>query len=193
MSLRNTYYGLRHGESEANVQGLIACDPETALKGFGLSERGRTQVQASAAAQALALAGAKVVTSDFARARQTAEIAAHVLGVEPPRTDLRLRERWFGELEGEPATRYAEVWALDREDPTHTEFGVEAATAVVARLSSLIRELEEAHEGQTVLLVSHGDPLQLLGTALGGRSPGVHRELAPWQPGEVRRLEGALP
>lgn len=191
--LKNTYYGLRHGESEANVAGLIACDPSTARSGFGLSEQGRVQVQSTAVTHRAALASARVVTSDFARARQTAELVAQVIELDPPRTDMRLRERWFGDLEGEPAARYAEVWAHDVADPEHSEFGVEAPTEVVARLSSLIRELEAEHEGETVLFVSHGDPLQLLATALAGRCPGTHRELAPWRPAELRRLEGALP
>ncbi|MCA8924736.1 MAG: histidine phosphatase family protein [Planctomycetes bacterium] len=191
--LRNTYFGLRHGESEANVAGLIASDPATARAGFGLSDRGRSQVQATAVLQRAALGGAVVVTSDFARARQSAELAAQVLELSPPRVDTRLRERWFGELEGEPSTRYDEVWALDRDDPAHSEFGVEAAKAVVARLLSLLRDLEAELEGATVLLVSHGDPLQLLATALAGRPPSAHRELEPWQPAELRRLEGALP
>ena len=58
--LRNRFFALRHGRSEANVAGVIASDPETACENYGLSSPiGFDQAKA---------AGAKLV-ADFLEAR----------------------------------------------------------------------------------------------------------------------------
>jgi hypothetical protein len=41
----NAFFGIRHGESEANVAGLIVSAPEVGTQKYGLTERGRRQVQ----------------------------------------------------------------------------------------------------------------------------------------------------
>jgi hypothetical protein len=41
--LRNTFYIMRHGQSMANVQGVISSDPEIATKTHGLSAKGREE------------------------------------------------------------------------------------------------------------------------------------------------------
>ena len=47
--LRNTYRVMRHGQSKANVSGVIVSSIETDRRGdFGLSELGREQVLAAA-------------------------------------------------------------------------------------------------------------------------------------------------
>lgn len=190
-TLVNRYFGLRHGESQANAQGLIVSDPARGVAGYGLTERGREQARAQVlACGALVAAGADVViySSDFARARETAEVARAALGAGPVRLRAALRERAFGAFEGGPSTAYEPVWARDREDPTHTDSGVEAARAVRDRAWALVQGLEAERRGATILLVSHGDPLQLVATAFQGRDAGEHRALPPWQPGEVRAL-----
>jgi len=74
---RNNYYLLRHGQSEANVAGLIVSGEE-GLTRYGLTAQGRKQ--ATAAAQQLQSLLAErstavhVFSSDFLRAFQTAEI-----------------------------------------------------------------------------------------------------------------------
>lgn len=189
--LVNRYYGLRHGESQANAQGIIVSDPARGVPEFGLTPRGREQARAQVlACPALVQAGAGVIiySSDFARARETAEVARAALGAGPVRLRTPLRERAFGAFEGGPNTAYEPVWARDREDPAHTDSGVEAARAVRDRAWALVQALEEEHQGATLLLVSHGDPLQLVATAFLGRDASEHRAIAPWQPGEVRFL-----
>ncbi|MDN6400286.1 MAG: histidine phosphatase family protein, partial [Brachybacterium sp.] len=90
---------LRHGESTANVEGLIVSVPgPRALAEVGLTPRGREQARQAgrgAIDQGLG-ADTLVISSDFARARQTAEEFAGVLGAREPRLDPRLRERCFG-------------------------------------------------------------------------------------------------
>jgi broad specificity phosphatase PhoE len=187
----NVFFGLRHGESEANAAGLIVSEPARGVAAWGLTPAGRLQVGASvrqAAARGELTATTFIYTSDFLRARDTAEVARATLGAGAVRLRTALRERAFGRHEGGPNTAYEPVWLRDRVDAAHTDGGVEAAEAVRERTWHLVLDLEAALTDQTVLLVAHGDPLQLLATAFAGLPAGEHRALPHWAPGEVRRL-----
>lgn len=186
--LRNRYFGLRHGESEANVAGIILSDPREGVPRWGLTARGREQVRDSVRACAALDREAIIYSSDFARARDSAEVARALLGAGPVRLRAALRERWFGAWEGTTNANYEAVWARDREDPAHEERGVEAAVAVQARAWALVQALEERHRDRALLLVAHGDALQLLATAFTGRPASEHRDVPHWAAGEVREL-----
>lgn len=183
---RNRYLLMRHGHSQANQEGRIISSPSRGLTGFGLSSRGSEQLDTLLADWRWSRPR-RILHSDFRRTTETAErVAGHfglTLAAEP-----RLRERHFGEFEGQSDARYAEVWALDARDPDHRRGGVEAVTDVAARMRAVIDELEARHEGETILLVSHGDPLQILLTALEGCPLSRHRERAPLAPASVTPL-----
>lgn len=190
--LRNRYLGQRHGESEANVAGIVLSDPAEGVPRWGLTPKGREEIRAAIAAasellgpQATAI---QVLCSDFKRTHETAILSADLLGAAAPRLEQALRERFFGSHEGQSNAAYQGVWDLDRENPGHTEAGVESALATSARLAAMIMSLEVASEGQTYLLVSHGDALQILQTAFLGESPATHRERPHWPPAEIRDL-----
>ena len=105
-----------------------------------------------------------IVTSDFARAAETAAAVAAAVR-KPVSVSPKLRERFFGELELGPDSRYAEVWAFDKDSADHTEFGVESISAVRSRATELVHELDAMHDGATIVLSAHGDTLQILQTA----------------------------
>ncbi|MGE0386403.1 MAG: histidine phosphatase family protein [Gammaproteobacteria bacterium] len=187
--LANRYYALRHGQSEANVLGVIASLPARAREGFGLTPAGGLQVEAAVRALPDLDAAALIVSSDYARAAQSAAIAARVLAARAPvRFDARLRERGFGGLEGASDAHYAAIWARDAVDPAHTHWGVESAQAVAARALALVRALDGEHRGRTILLVSHGDVLQILRAVLAGAGPAAHRRGTPIGTGSVIAL-----
>ena len=187
--LSNDYYVMRHGHSLANQQGLIVSHPVNGCGGFGLSERGREQVRASLQHNDLLDADTIILSSDFSRAVESATIAADLLdcsvGVE---IDLRLRERDFGELELGPDSAYASVWEQDEQDADGLFRAVESANQVMARVTGLILDLEQRHVDATLLLVSHGDALQILQTAFAGRDASAHRQLQHLQTAEIRPL-----
>ena len=189
-TLSNTYLGLRHGESEANKAGIVLSKPAAGIPFSGLTPVGREQVRNQLAASGLG-PDTRVISSDFRRARESAEIACEVLSAAPLTLEAGLRERLFGEWEGKPNSAYDEVWAVDADDPHHTRWGVESAAAVTARLTRVVAALEAQHTGATILLVAHGDPLQLLQTAFAGLDPATHRQRPHWAPGEVRPLTRA--
>ena len=104
---------MRHGQSKANVAGIIVSGIENDRLGdWGLSELGREQVLAAARDCGLP-ADTLICSSDFSRARQTAEIVRARLGAPPVVVAAALRERCFGDLEGTATGNYARVWAAD--------------------------------------------------------------------------------
>ena len=75
-TLKQHYFALRHGQSLANLEGVISSDPTKATVEHGLSPLGWAEAEAAAAAvvrRAVAAGcGVAICSSDFKRARQTA-------------------------------------------------------------------------------------------------------------------------
>ena len=90
------------------------------LPEFALAPLGREQACAAGTALKASLGDAArpplVYASPFSRTQETARLAVEQLGdgrVEIA-TETALRERYFGDgLEGQPDSRYADVWAAD--------------------------------------------------------------------------------
>ncbi len=181
---------LRHGHSLANEQRLIASRPENAADAFGLTPLGREQVRTSLARAvsrgSLARPGL-LICSPLLRARESAEVAAELLGAGPS-ADARLTERDFGELELEPDRRYDEVWEEDRRDPTHRRWGVESVADVLERAGALVEELTREARSATVVLCTHGDVASVLLCASHGAPLGRHREVGALRTGDLRSL-----
>ena len=179
---------MRHGESLANLADKIISSPENGCGGYGLSDLGREQAHRLAGASGLG-PETRILCSDFLRTRQTAEIAAAALGCAAPELEPRLRERFFGLLEGTSASNYHPVWARDQADQGGD--GVESPQDLTARLWSLLEELEARGSGQCFLLVSHGDPLRFLQLKAQGKPTRDHQTIRHFAPAEVRALADA--
>ena len=110
--MRNTYYVLRHGRSLANDEELIVSHPENGVPHYGLSEEGRRQI-ATAIAEAMQNhvldQTTLIVSSDFARTRESAEIAANLLGTHDIIMTPKLRERFFGAWEKQHNSNYQKI------------------------------------------------------------------------------------
>ena len=198
-------FALRHGQSRANVAGIISSDPAIATCEHGLSDVGREQVT-SAAEQLVARAkelscGVAICSSDFLRARHTADIchAAMVeadVAVWPTEgVSLRqeLRERWFGIFDGGKDDMYENVWREDALDESHEKFGVESVRSVLIRarrlLATVRAQLGPSHSQRwLLLLVAHGDVLQILQTHFDGVDPRLHRKVAPLPTATLRAI-----
>jgi broad specificity phosphatase PhoE len=221
--LTNTYRVMRHGQSKANEAGVIVSRIENDRSGdWGLSELGRRQALAAAEGSGLPV-DTVIWSSDFSRARQTAEIVrAHLGAPEVILTDA-LRERCFGELEGSAVANYARVWTADNAatdkaatgaaatDKAATDkaatgataadkaatggtgangavSGIEPAAVVLDRASALIADLERRYSGRGILLVSHGDTLQILQAGFLRLDPSSHRRVPHLETAEIREL-----
>ncbi len=187
--LNNRYFAMRHGHSLANQQGIIVSHPENGRDNYGLSERGREQVRTSLRQNNQLDAKTVVVTSDFKRARESAGIAFELLACKVSICDEpRLRERHFGELELASDDSYDQVWQQDEVNPDSRVKGVESVNQVMARVTSVIADYENQYSAATILLVSHGDALQVLQTAFARLDASTHRQLEHLHTAEIRQL-----
>ena len=186
--LANRFRVMRHGQSKANEAGVIVSTIESDRRGdYGLSEPGVRQARAAAAACGLP-PDTVICSSDFSRARETAQIVRACLGAAEVNLTEALRERCFGDLEGTPVANYARVWAGDGSAGDHGGDGVEPAAAVLDRATALVADLERRYSGRDILLVSHGDTLQILQAGFLRMAPSMHRRLPHLGTAEIREL-----
>jgi broad specificity phosphatase PhoE len=156
---------VRHGESEWNAQRRYQGQSDVPLSALG-----RRQVELIAEQ----LAGDKIdaiYASDLVRAWQTASAIAEKIGLEIS-PEPRLRELKFGILEGltfdEAQAQYPQMIAAWLDDFNRPPEGAETIDLFNARVVSLLDELKQKHDEQTVLLVAHGGSLsEILRVALG--------------------------
>jgi broad specificity phosphatase PhoE len=183
----NRYSVMRHGQSKANVAGVIVSGIAADRAGdYGLTGAGREQ--ALTAARGCGLPPDTVIcASDFTRARETAQIVRACLRADEVTVAEQLRERCFGAFDGTPVANYDLVWAAD-EAGTGQAAGVEPAGAVLERAAGLVAGLERRYRGRDILLVSHGDTLQILQAGFAGLDPRAHRRLPHLATAEIRRL-----
>lgn len=195
--LKNTYFVMRHGQSEANVAGIIASNPAVGCNRYGLTDIGKQQATESVQNTTDLNSDpgpslnheVRIISSDFLRTKETANIAHSQLNSKHAiQYSEKLRERFFGDLNTQSDRHYQDVWVLDKDNADHQEYSVESANQVVARSSALIHQFEKQFTGETFLLVAHGDVLQLLQTWFQNVSASEHRELPHLATAEIRCL-----
>jgi broad specificity phosphatase PhoE len=159
---------VRHGEVH-NPGHVVYAD----LPGFGLSDAGRRQAEATAAH--LAASGATLLlSSPLERAVQTAEPIGAALGlplvVDDRLTEWLLARRWAGVawddlpevFPGEIEAYLAHPWELP--------FSPEQIGEAGRRLIDVADELGARYPSATAVLVSHQDPVQAARLLLTGRA-----------------------
>ncbi|XP_057769129.1 uncharacterized protein LOC130989200 [Salvia miltiorrhiza] len=187
--LRNSYWILRHGKSIPNQKGLIVSSLENGvLEEYQLASDGVDQARVAGELFLKALRennidlkNVRICYSPFSRTTHTAKVVASVLDIplEGPQCKAihDLRERFFGSsFELKSHDKYSEIWALDAKDPFLQPEGGESVADVVTRLTSALALMESEFEGCTVLIVSHGDPLQILQTIMNAAKEDGRRE-----------------
>ncbi|PIE60925.1 MAG: histidine phosphatase family protein [Desulfobacterales bacterium] len=186
-TVKNRYFVMRHGQSLANLEKIIVSSPENGISGYGLTDTGKTQAKASISGFQGLDQNTLIYSSDFKRAKETAQIvAAHLITRNGITCVPQLRERFFGEWELTGDENYPNVWYSDAQGISPPPNKVESVGAVLKRIEALIYQIESTHENQNVLLVSHGDPLQIFLTGLKGLPPQRHREIAHLETAEIR-------
>jgi broad specificity phosphatase PhoE len=186
--LNNTYYIMRHGESLANVQKLIVSSPEIGISEYGLTDEGKRQTEQSSKKYD-GIKNLVIFSSDFKRAYQTALIVKSVLQNE---NDIilseLLRERFFGDFDMKDNSNYELVWENDLKDQCHNINNVESVASVLKRMLDQISEIESSFKEMNIMLVSHGDSLQILQAKFLSLNPSLHRSVAHLHPAEIRKL-----
>ena len=143
-------YLIRHAESEGNARKIMQGSGE-----YPLSAEGRAQAL-SASANIRALDPLLVVSSDLARAADTALLVTGRVDY----TDPRLRERGAGQWEGLPRSSLEAAHPGALEDDALRPDGFEDARDVVARMRGAATDLLN-HSG-VVVAITHGAVLRLL-------------------------------
>lgn len=165
---------LRHGRTAWNAQRRFQgqLDPP-------LDDVGRMQAY-EVAALVRALAPTGLLTSDLARARETADQVAAATGL-PIRIEPRLRERSLGHWEGltrdEVRARYPDEFADWVAGRDVSRRGGESREQVAARALAAVAEVSSAGDG-TVVLVTHSATAMALCNGLLGLDQRQH-VLAP--------------
>lgn len=144
-------YLVRHGEYE-NPDYLF---PGRSRTGFGLSSRGREQVK-NLARYFSDTSIAALYSSPILRCKQTAEIVVDNL---PIVFDDRLLEVKTN-LEGISMTQFDETNGELSYAPEYQAKGAESTQALSDRMVAFVEEKRKEHEGKTVLVVTHGDPMR---------------------------------
>lgn len=148
---------VRHGESEGNATRTFTGSTEVPL-----TDLGRVQARRAADVLARQFAPGLVVTSPYARARQTAEIIAAALSLELV-VEADFHEQWLGDLRGMPYDAVGRDPAFDRTRPWDWRPpGGESLIDVQKRVVPALERLARAHAGREVVMVSHGGVMYAL-------------------------------
>ena len=147
---------------------------------YGLSDQGRTDVDRTARWLAMMPIDA-IYTSPLLRARQTAAI----IGAHHPNAPIRqtsllieVHTSWQGESFKEAQ---ASMKDFTYYNPPRGP-GDETIEDVFARMDRALRIAARRHPGKTVVCVSHGDPIKILGVPYSGKDLTFEGVLAPDPP-----------
>jgi probable phosphoglycerate mutase len=181
----------RHGQTDWNAERRWQGHADEPL-----NEAGRAEAQRLGAA----LRGhgvTRIVSSDLARASDTAAIAGAILGV-PVELDARLREvdvgEWSGLTLAEVEKRYPEGLARRRAGGTGWAEG-EPFEVMAARVVEALTDIAERYPDEQVLVVSHGGCLRAASVACRVASEewisagNCDYDVVAVEAGEMRRLD----
>ncbi len=170
------FYMIRHGETEANRDRIMAGSMDSPL-----TDNGRNQAQSvQDIVLKLEIRPSIIVHSNLSRARETARIINEALNV-PIYEDPDLAELHAGDWEGVPYEVCDELltgWPTPPNGETFTDFCSRIKRGKINNLSK--------HEGP-ILIVSHGGVFRGLGGIYGLHTPGIFKNchLYEFQPADI--------
>ncbi|EGD79962.1 hypothetical protein PTSG_10244 [Salpingoeca rosetta] len=85
------------------------------------------------------------------------------------------------------------VWEEDAKDAAHTKFNVESVQTVVDRTRALLMELNDKHHNATIVLVAHGDTLQICQTWVQRLPLTTHRNVEYLGNADLRKIASGPP
>ncbi|KZV23099.1 phosphoglycerate mutase-like protein 4 [Dorcoceras hygrometricum] len=154
---------IRHGETEWNADGRIQGHLDV-----DLNHAGRQQAIVVAERLSREPKISAVYSSDLKRASDTAQIIAQCCGVLEVTKDPNLRERHLGDLQGVVFSDIAKVrpeahkaFVSNRKDQ-EIPGGGESLNQLYARCTSALQKIAQKHQGERVVVVSHGGAIRAL-------------------------------
>ncbi len=163
----NTYFVMRHGETESNIKGIIDSNIGSTTP---LTENGIEQVLKTSQA----LQDKKIdfiITSPLARTRETAKIVQKDCGLsdECVIIDERLSEMQLGTFEGKLWEEFHKEFPKTSENFERKSDGDESYADVKKRVGEFLYEIESRYQNKNILIVTHGAPGWLLHAIAEGR------------------------
>ncbi|MFH1575656.1 MAG: class I tRNA ligase family protein [Candidatus Nealsonbacteria bacterium] len=162
----NNYYILRHGQTDYQVSKKKRMYPWPEETPVRLTEEGERQIEKSAKE----LKDQKIdviYCSDIFRTKQTAGIAMEELGAKEIFYDARLRDINHGIYMGGLKTEFYKKFSPEIRFDEKPENG-ETWNDCKKRMLSILNEIDKKYQNKNILIISHGDPLWLLGGAMNG-------------------------
>jgi probable phosphoglycerate mutase len=166
---------VRHGETEYNV--------ERRLQGWidiPLNKNGREQAK-KVAERLKEEVIAAIYSSDHKRAHTTARHIANAIGIKAKKRTA-LRENRMGVLEGwqwekEPNKYLEDIWNKHQFAYANTELdwrpeGGESIREVNNRIQKILDHIEQGHEDEAVVVVTHGGTINRILEIYGFKKPG---------------------
>lgn len=164
----------RHGETQWNKLGKLQGHLDSGLTAEGESQARRLGSQLASHQPDL------IFSSDLGRAMATATLANHNLNL-PIESSPLLRERCFGELQGQYNSESLNLWAAYERRFTGNEMdieGSESATEVLSRVQRFLKELSYL-DVETLVVIGHGEWLRIIQNLFAGEQPWSNRQLLP--------------
>lgn len=160
--MATSIYLIRHGESLANKEHRFLGHGD-----WDLTENGYKQAKC-AASYFKNLKVDAIYSSDLQRARHTAEAVAGAKGISVT-TSKRIREinggawefKTFEEIELNDKGGEWKLWR-EMESADIVAGGGESLTEVLVRVYSKLEEIAKAHDGQSVVVASHGAAIRVM-------------------------------
>ncbi|MCX6825370.1 MAG: histidine phosphatase family protein [candidate division SR1 bacterium] len=151
-------YLARHGQDKDNEMGILNGHRDMPLTEIGLD-------QAKQVAQKIKdskIHFDKIYSSPLQRAYQTAKIISDYLQVDAPEKNELLIERDFGIMTGKPTKDSKKLCSPDIiQAELITYFlspeGAETFPQLIIRAKKLLDFIKSKHDGQSILMVTHGD------------------------------------
>lgn len=141
----NSFIFVRHGQSQANADGIIA-DSSPRLTERGIEQARKTAIEVKDMGVTM------IASSPYLRAQQTAETIAGELGIGLTHIEIidELSERGLGVLEDKPK-EHDGLWYFTDEQSE----GIESRANLITRMQSCLEIIKELSKTNRVLVTGH--------------------------------------
>ncbi|MFA5999766.1 MAG: class I tRNA ligase family protein [Candidatus Paceibacterota bacterium] len=165
----NRYFVMRHGESDGNTKGLVSCKVTDVDH---LTKTGESEVL-NAVEELKHKKIDLIITSDFERTKETAEIIKKELNIKDENfiSNTQIREFNVGIFDGKTwddyyASREAKDWYLYKPQDG------ESCKDMKIRAVNFLYEIEKEYKNKNILIVTHEGPIRMLLAGLDGSDDG---------------------
>ena len=162
----NTFVVMRHGQSENNAKNIYSSSLGDQ---FGLTEQGKKEV-ISVARKLQKKKVSALYYSPLLRTKESADLLQESLGIskDKVKVDERLREFNFGDYNGKSSKEYLSYEAVHITAYDTKVTGGESYLDAKKRFGDFLYDIDSRHQGEVILVVSHGIAIETISALLEG-------------------------